>query len=141
MKKYIAIFLLLTAAVGGILIYDCIYYHRQISLETFDVSKYESVISSFPYSDIFDSVSFELGPIDNADTAKKKAESFWISVFGEDIKGQKPYYCFYDDEAGVWHITTKKAFRHIWEKNRKGGGTAHLIVRSDGKVLASWLSR
>lgn len=97
---------------------------------TFDIRKYKHCFisdfpsnSDFPDSEVFKTDSFVLGPIDNADTAKEKAESFWISAYGEkEIKAQRPYYCFYDEKAGVWHITAKKAFKHVWDKHKKGSG-------------------
>lgn len=136
MKKYIIVFFLFI--IGGILIFDYIDYHSQISSAVFDIREYDYYIYNFPSSELYNSVSHEIGLIPNEKIAREKAEIYWISVYGEEIKMQKPYYCFYDTKANTWHITTRKAFRHIWEKNRKGGGTAHMIVQSDGKVLASW---
>lgn len=146
LKKLVIVFLVLLTAACGFGIYDYIYYRMQISSMVFDVKKYEHGFisdfptnSDFPDTDIFDLTSFNIGTIDNADTAKEKAEDFWISAYGEkEIKAQKPYYCFYDEKAGVWHITTKKAFKHVWEKHKKGSGAAHLIVQEDGNVLACW---
>lgn len=142
MKKNVIISLVLAAlAAGGFFVFDYIYYHRQISSTVFDVSDYENHISGFPSSELYKLVPSEIGLVSDEEAAKENAENYWISVYGDEIKSQKPYYCFFDNKAEVWHITTKRAFTHIWEKNRKGGSAAHLIVQSDGKVLASWLDK
>ncbi len=121
-----------------VFIYDSAYYYKQTCSGVFCADDYKTWIDDFEEYVVYDPLPLDIGYISDSKAAKEKAELYWAEHCGEDVKEQKPYYCFWDDDAKVWHITTKKAFKHIWERRRMGGGAAHLIVSSDGKVLAVW---
>lgn len=141
MRKHRVIITIAIAAVitvCGVFIFDCVYYYSQALADDFDLDDYAGMTDEFKEYIAYDPLPTQIGPVADKKAAKQKAEAYWLEHSGEDVKEQKPYYAFFDEDAEAWHITTKKSFSHIWEGRRMGGGAAHLIVRSDGEVLAVW---
>lgn len=99
---------------------------------TFNLSDYNTYIEKYP-SDIV------LGPIDNAVTAKEKAESVCIEMFGESIIKQQPYKAYFDKETNTRLVTGSGVKTLLGSK--KSGVPYIIIQNSDGKVLAVWRER
>lgn len=99
---------------------------------TFDLDDYTYYLECFfPDEDLI------LGPIGNAEIAKKKAEKVWVEIYGEKVKNEEPYNVAFDEENQVWLV-----FGSLPKRDGNGyatGGTAHILIqKSDGKVLAVW---
>ena len=120
-KKYLLICLLAGLALS-IIIYISIVNNK---VGKFSVLDYEYFISEFP-------TSIVAGNINSADEAKKEAEKIWIDIYGEGIKGQRPYKVSYDSVNQVWMV------RGTLFGNQNGGTAAILINKEGGEVLAVW---
>jgi len=84
---------------------------------------------------VYDSSNEEEVP--DEETAKRKAESVWLKVYGEEVKNEKPYEVKYDSICRVWIV------RGSLPKAPEGwivlGGTAGIIIqKSHGKVIDVW---
>ena len=73
-----------------------------------------------------------VGKVNTKTQAKKKAEGLWIELYGAEIKEEKPYKVYYDEEKEVWMVTGCTSFL------AKGGVAYAIISEQDGRVLAVW---
>ncbi len=92
----------------------------------FCVSDYRSYIEAFPSSQ-------NVGKILDEKDVLKKAESVWVSMFGESVKRERPYSVFYDNQNDVWLVMSLAPTN----MNQKGG-SAFIIIQTNGTVLAVW---
>jgi len=83
-----------------------------------------------------------VGPIENEEMAREKAEEVWIEVFGsrdvsfiERIVEERRYVgAFYDERNDVWFLGALPPRPSGWT-----GMSPHIFIRgSDGQVLAVW---
>jgi len=126
-KKFIAVFCGIVLIGLGLII--MLLFIRAPKIKDFKINEYNRYIDEFQSDKV-------LGPIDNAKTAKEKAESVWIEMFGESIKQEKPYKVFFDKSNDVW-LVTGSMHRSLFGEVK--GGVANIIIKkSDGKVLAVW---
>ena len=95
------------------------------TIGTFKLADYGYFIGNFSSEKV-------LGPVDSAQIAKENAEIIWTEIYGESIKGKKPYEVSFDDENQVWLVYG------TLPKNWDGGIPQILIQKADGKVLAVW---
>ena len=114
---------LLVVCIGGI--FMAIIKNKSPDIEPFEVSEYQYYIDNFSSED-------NLGKISNSKDLIEKVEAIWIEKYGEQIKNQKPYHVFYDEENGIWLVQGTLRFNMT-------GGVANILVDNDtGKVLAIW---
>ncbi|MBQ7387396.1 MAG: hypothetical protein IJW03_04425 [Clostridia bacterium] len=114
---------LLVVCIGGI--FMAIIKNKSPDIEPFEVSEYQYYIDNFSSED-------NLGKISNSKDLIEKVEAIWIEKYGEQIKNQKPYQVFYDEENGIWLVQGTLRFNMT-------GGVANILVDNDtGKVLAIW---
>jgi hypothetical protein len=73
-----------------------------------------------------------LGPVDDAEIAKEKAEDVWIELFGDSVTGKRPYQVMFDETNEVWLV------QGTLPKKMLGGIPYIIIQKTDGKVLAVW---
>lgn len=136
MKKKTVLFaaVALVAAIIGISIYK---YSKTLEVKSFNVSDFEEYIESYnEYKEHYEGEYPEyLSQISDAETLRAAAEDLWLDIFGKEmIKDEKPYMVFYDDANDVWYIRGYHEKPSLFLK----GGVSHLIMQSDGKVLALW---
>lgn len=94
-------------------------------VKKFDVTEYDAEINQFPCDIV-------VGKVNTKTQAKKKAEELWIELYGAEIKEEKPYKVYYDEEKEVWMVTGCMSFL------AKGGVAYAIISKQDGRVLAVW---
>ena len=95
----------------------------------FSIDDYSYYIENF-------ATDINVGKIENAETAIKKAEELWLETYGEEtLKDEKPYRAFFDEENKCWYI--KGTFEQPLFGS-KTGGVAKVIFDSEGNVLALW---
>ena len=91
----------------------------------FSFDGYEDYVEQYPSDKTY-------GEISDAKTAKEVAEKLWIEIYGkETMKNEKPYRVLYDYNTGVWFVYGTLPSNYV-------GGTAHALIRNDGRVLAVW---
>ncbi|MBO5076339.1 MAG: hypothetical protein J5584_01930 [Clostridia bacterium] len=127
MKKAVIVILAVAvlAAVGASVI--LIAYDQSVfsKVRPFDVDDYQEFIDTFPSNEC-------LGKISGKADAVKKAETVFIKIYGKQVKKERPYQIFYDEEAEVWLVQGSLPSYKI-------GGVANIIIENDtGKVLAVW---
>ena len=125
MKKstWFILAIVLITFIVGILIF--ILQSNATDIKAFDFGEYQQ------FTEDFSSVK-NLGDVSDAKDLLKKVEAVWIEMYGEDVKKQKPYQVFYDEENGVWLVCGTL-------HSEKLGGTANILVEdATGKVLAVW---
>ena len=83
------------------------------------------------YIDNFSSED-DVGSITDAADAIKKAEKIWIEAYGKQVKKEKPYQVFYDENSGIWLV------QGTLRANSVGGVANFLADGKTGKVLAVW---
>ena len=127
MKKAVIVILAVAVlAAVGVTIILIAYNHSTFSkVRPFDVDDYQEFIDTFPSNEC-------LGKISGKADAVKKAETVFIKIYGKQVKKERPYQIFYDEEAEVWLVQGSLP-------SNKHGGVANIIIENDtGKVLAVW---
>ena len=119
--RILALILALAVAAGGFALYRV--WHPRV--QSFSLDEYQRMIAQFPSDKV-------LGPVADTDDLLQKAEAVWTEIYGEQVREEKPYRIFYDEQNAVWLVSgSLKPFRL--------GGTAQILVENDtGKVLAVW---
>jgi len=124
-KVLIILALVILTAVGATSVLIAREYSVFSKVRPFDVDDYQEFIDTFPSNEC-------LGKISGKADAVKKAETVFVKIYGKQIKRERPYQIFYDEEAGVWLV------QGSLPSNMKGG-CANIIIENDtGKVLAVW---
>ena len=127
MKKAVIVILAVAVlAVVGASVIPIAYDQSVFSkVRPFDVDDYQEFIDTFPSNEC-------LGKLSGKTDAVKKAEIILVKIYGKQVKKERPYQIFYDEEAGVWLV------QGSLPSNMKGG-VANIIIENDtGKVLAVW---
>lgn len=100
-------------------------FKNEHNIGNFSISQYEDRINNCSFN-----VSF--GKINNAEEAKKHAETLWIKEYGVEVKKKKPYVVFYDSNVKAWLVQGSLS-------HETDGGVPNIIINEvDGKVLALW---
>lgn len=126
-KKSIFIICAIMLLIGGVV--AILLFNKEPKVGKFNISEYSNYIVDFPSEKV-------LGHVDNAESAKERAESVLLELYGESIKDEKPYRVLFDESSEVWLVTgsmPKSLFGNV-----KGGVANIIIQQSDGKVLAVW---
>jgi len=101
------------------------------SFENFNFDSYGWLVQEFPLDKI-------LGPIENEEMAKARAEEAWIEVFGERILDMGPFDVLYDELSNVWFLAgtlPPPPPGYVF-----AGSVPHIFIRGeDGQVLAVWM--
>ena len=73
-------------------------------------------------------------PIMTADKAIDAALEVWLPIYGqESIARQRPYNAFYDANSEMWLI--------YGTLHTNVGGTAGILIQTDGTIMAVWHER
>lgn len=99
--------------------------NKKTVIGKFNISEYSEVVIQFSSDKI-------VGTVQDVETAKEKAESIWIELYGDEVKEKKPYIVSFDELNEVWLV------QGSLPENKFGGVPYILIQKSDGKVLAVW---
>ena len=91
MKKIPFIAILLFLLLSIVFLFYLFSRNRPLVIMDFCVSDYRSYIEAFPSSQ-------NVGKILDEKDVLKKAESVWVSMFGESVKRERPYSVFYDNQ-------------------------------------------
>ncbi len=126
MKKIPFIAILLFLLLSIVFLFYLFSRNRPLVIMDFCVSDYRSYIEAFPSSQ-------NVGKILDEKDVLKKAESVWVSMFGESVKRERPYSVFYDNQNDVWLVMSLAPTN----MNQKGG-SAFIIIQTNGTVLAVW---
>ena len=105
---------------------------RVSAVGTFDVNDYRESIALFPSAE-------SVGKVADARDAKQKAEQVWLKHY-PDVKGERPYKVSCDVKNDAWLVTGSFGWLNELSFNSHNilGGTACIIMTSDGEVLAVW---
>ena len=130
MKKIILIILLvlIMITVGGVTYMKLFGETEEAQTEKiqpFSLSDYSETINDFASDKV-------LGAVNTSDSAKEKAETVWIEIYGDSVKEDKPYKVYFDEQNQVWLVKGTLPEMYF------GGVPYILIQKSDGKVLAVW---
>ena len=126
-KKTIVIICAIILFIGGVV--AILLFNQKPKVGQFNFDEYSNYIIDFPSNIV-------LGPVNNAESAKDKAQSVWLQLYGESIKDEKPYQVFFDESNEMWLVTGSMP-KCLFDTTK--GGVANIIIRkSDGKVLAVW---
>ena len=79
-------------------------------------------------------MSEEIGPIEDAKTARRAAMDIWLQIFDCDIEGERPYKVDYDSENEVWYVC---GTLHIHSVSAKGG-VAKILIDKNGDIISVW---
>ena len=122
----ILIFSVCMLLLGVVIALVATHSNSDFEAETFSFEEYKGYVGGL-YS--FDKT---WGKITGSEDAKAKAEKTWLEIYGEDVKQEKPYNVFFDEQAGVWFVTGTLPANML-------GGVANILMEHDsGKVLAVW---
>ena len=126
-KKTIVIICAIILFIGGVV--AILLFNQKPKVGQFNFVEYSNYIIDFPSNIV-------LGPVNNAESAKDKAQSVWLQLYGESIKDEKPYQVFFDESNEMWLVTGSMP-KCLFDTTK--GGVANITIRkSDGKVLAVW---
>ena len=126
-KKTSVIICAIILFIGGVV--AILLFNQKPKVGQFNFVEYSNYIIDFPSNIV-------LGPVNNAESAKDKAQSVWLQLYGESIKDEKPYQVFFDESNEMWLVTGSMP-KCLFDTTK--GGVANIIIRkSDGKVLAVW---
>ncbi len=107
-------------------------YFWPVNVGTFSVSDYKEEIDwylkSVEYWDVHPD-TYETSPIKNGRDAKWTAVKLWFNIYGWEIFTEMPYNVFYDEASDTWHVNG--SLPKGWQ-----GGTAFLIITSEGEIVA-----
>lgn len=73
--------------------------------------------------------------VHTTEKAKYFAEEIWTDAYDlETANNNKPYKVYFDFKANIWLVTGSLP-------KGSSGGVAHLIIKTDGTILAVWQER
>ena len=124
-RKCIFIAFVLIVFIAGIIMIFTINKYKSFEIKAFDVNDYQYYIDNFSSED-------NVGSISDAADAAKKAEKIWVETYGKQVKKEKPYQVFYDENNDIWLI------QGTLRANSVGGVANFLAEGKTGKVLAVW---
>lgn len=124
-RKYILIVFAAAVLAAGIFVILILNKGRALEVKAFDTGDYQYYIDNFSSED-------DVGSITDAADAIKKAEKIWIEAYGKQVKKEKPYQVFYDENSGIWLV------QGTLRANSVGGVANFLADGKTGKVLAVW---
>lgn len=124
-RKYILIVFAAAVLVAGIFVMLILNKDRVLEVKAFDAGDYQYYIDNFSSED-------DVGSITDAADAVKKAETVWIETYGKQVKKEKPYQVFYDENSDIWLV------QGTLRANSVGGVANFLADGKTGKVLAVW---
>lgn len=122
-KRIVILVLIIIILIGGVCM--IIIQNKTPNVKAFKYNDYQYYIDNFPSEE-------NVGNITDAKDAIKKAEKIWIKLYGENIKKEKPYQVFYDENSGIWLV------QGTLRTNMKGGVANIIIQNKTGKILAVW---
>ena len=126
------IFLIAAVLFLGVLIYNnSAARDEPVEGESFSLADFQAVLAVKEFSS-----DRRVGAISGVKDAAGKAEAVWLEIYGEAVEDEKPYVVSRDSENGVWFVTGSLP-RDFWGRSVMGG-TACILIRDDGKVLAVW---
>lgn len=128
MKIRAWIICILAVLIVGIAVYLLYsqYLYKNPKVSDFDISEYSECIERFP-SDR------NVGPVDDAYTAREKARMVWAEMWGKEaVTRCRPHVVSYDPENEVWLV------KGTLPKGKLGGVDYILIEKSTGDVIAVW---
>lgn len=103
------------------------------TIESFDYGVYKD----FPIYSSMDIYGEEVcfGSLTTAEDAAKAAEQIWFDAFDDntEILKQRPYIVSYDDKNELWLIEGNPEYVKDFP-----GGTAHVLITSDGMLMTCW---
>lgn len=105
--------------------------NRPVDGKPFALSDYGDILAMKEFSS-----DLQMGAIADGKDAAEKAEAVWLEVYGDTVEDEKPYVVSRDDENGVWFVTGSLPSDR-WGGSVRGG-TACILIRDDGTVLAVW---
>ena len=124
-RKYILIVFAAAVLAAGIFVILILNKDRALEVKSFDSGDYQYYIDNFSSED-------DVGSISDAADAVEKAETLWVETYGEQVKEEKPYQVFYDENSDSWLI------QGTLRANSVGGVANFLAEGKTGKVLAVW---
>lgn len=105
------------------------------TIGTFNLDEFGDEIDWYVGNEYFskEDVPESLGFIDSPQTAKEKAKTVFLKIYGEKtVINRKPFSVSFDEENQVWLV------QGTLPDNMEGGAPHILIRKSDGKVIAVW---
>ena len=105
---------------------------NQVVVQDFEMSDMQGYVDVYPWAE-------NIGPITSGEEAVEKAKEIWVREFCSlynrgntwEEAGGHPIDVYYDNSSDCWYLTEVLPADMV-------GAVAHLIVRSDGEVLALW---
>ena len=103
---------------------------KAVVVQEFELSGMLAYVEVYPWSE-------NIGPIANGEEAVEKAQEIWLREFYARYNIENPWEdgtqiaVYYDKSSDCWYLTEDLPEDTV-------GTVAHLIVRSDGEVLALW---
>lgn len=96
--------------------------------DSFDVLSFEDEINRFRYQ------GENVGSISNAQDAASIAGHLWSEVFDYDLELKKPFVVRFDANNRVWLVYGSLPPKRF-------GGVPHVLMDTEGNVLAIWHTR
>ena len=131
MKKSILFIVLILVFISALLICGINYFlHKDNeTIGEVSLSEYEYYVDNFSFKP---NHSFEITPITSREDAIEKAISIWEKEYGKNclVEGQ-PIDVFYDNSNDCWLL------KGALPRNTLGG-TPHIIIGSNGRIIAVW---
>lgn len=134
MKKRKYIVILAITAVICVITFVILYFtagkREEPQVESFNYNHYSIFIENSLME------RYNVGPINDKETAIINAEQVWEWRFDEDkfndIKNnQQPYSVYYNSDKDMWLVRG--------HAGQNQAGDAYVVIGSDGKVYAAWL--
>lgn len=128
MKIKSIVILILCLLIGGIITIIALNCKNENiqnnSIQEFNLSDYQRIIAEFHTDKIVQEVQ-------NEKEAIETAEKIWIEIYGKDIISKKPFTVLFDKTNSVWLISGSLPPDTF-------GGVPHILISTNGEVLAIW---
>ena len=123
----LAAVIVLIAAVAVYVVVDC------NTVKPFSLQDYAEYTHNFAQNEYFEPYIdvYQARPVETADKARKVAEEVWSTIYPDRVQSEKPYLVFYDEAENVWMVQGTPDYIGF-------GGTAGILVKTDGEILAIW---
>lgn len=102
--------------------------YSSVRVRPFSVDAYEEYIELFSWA-------HTTAPIESARDARMSAKQIWQDTYADVCnESHQPYVVSFDPIAEVWMVEGTNLFLHE-------GGVPHVLIRSNGEVIALWHDR